>query len=57
MGITLCLAIPDKLVDERFKKSINKLPLLFFMMIINLFRMKGMNKKFTPTEKNGSSTR
>ena len=56
MGVTLCLAIPDKLVDDRFKKSINKLPLLFIMMIVNLFRMKGMNKKFVNTEKNGSST-
>ena len=56
MGITLCLAIPDKLVDEQFKKSINKLPLLFIMMVANLFRMKGMNKKFVTTEKNGSST-
>ena len=56
MGVTLCLAIPDKLVDDRFKKSINKLPLLFIMMAVNLFRMKGMNKKFVNTEKNGSST-
>ena len=56
MGVTLCLAIPDKLVDDRFKKSINKLPLLFIMMVVNLFRMKGMNKKFMNTEKNGSST-
>ena len=56
MGVTLCLAIPDKLVDDRFKKSINKLPLLFIMMVVNLVRMKGMNKKFVNTEKNGSST-
>ena len=56
MGVTLCLAIPDKLVDDRFKKSINKLPLLFIMMVVNLFQMKGMNKKFVNTEKNGSST-
>ena len=56
MGITLCLAIPDRLVDDQFKKSINKLPLLFLMMVINLFRMKGMNKKFVRTEKNGTST-
>ena len=56
MGVTLCLAIPDRLVDDRFKKSINKLPLLFIMMVVNLFRMKGMNKKFVNTAKNGSST-
>lgn len=51
VGITLCLAIPDKLVDDQFKKSITKLPLLFFMMVINLFRMKGAYRKFAHTEK------
>lgn len=51
MGITLCLAIPDKLVDEQFKKSINKLPILFIMMVLNHFRLKGESKKFTSTEK------
>ena len=56
MGVTLCLAIPNKLVDDQFKKSINKLPLLFVMMVVNLFRMKGMKKKFVNTKKNGSST-
>lgn len=28
MGVTLCLAIPNKLVDDQFKKSINKLPIV-----------------------------
>lgn len=51
LGITLCLAIPDKMVDENFKKSIHKLPILFFMMVINLFRLKGANTKFVHTEK------
>lgn len=48
-GITLCLAIPDYLVDDRFKKAIRKIPLLFIMMFLNLFRMKGVNKKFIHT--------
>lgn len=52
MGITLCLAIPDKMVDDDFKKSIHKLPVLFLMMIMNLFRLKGANSKFVHTEKN-----
>lgn len=51
IGVTLCLAIPDKMVDEEFKKSIRKLPILFVMMVINLFRMKGANSKFVHTEK------
>lgn len=55
IGITLCLAIPDKLVDDDFKKSIHKLPILFFMMVINLFRLKGANSKFVHTEKKNNS--
>lgn len=55
MGVTLCLAIPDKLVDEQFKKSINKLPILFIMMVLNHFRLKGESKKFTSTEKGASN--
>lgn len=52
MGITLCLAIPDKMVDDRFKKSVNKLPLLFILMVANIFRIRGASKKFVRTEKN-----
>lgn len=51
MGISLCLAIPDKLVDEQFKKSIYKLPLLFLMMVLNMFRLKGAYHKFVHTER------
>lgn len=54
MGISLCLAIPDKLVDEKFKKSIYKLPLLFIMMVVNLFRLKGANQKFVHTERSNT---
>ena len=45
------IVVPDKMVDEDFKKSINKLPKLFVMMVLNHFRLKGENKKFTSTEK------
>lgn len=51
IGITLCLGIPDKMVDDKFKKSIRKLPILFFMMVLNIFRIKGANSKFVHTEK------
>ena len=46
----LCIAIPDYLVNKQFKKAIIKVPLLAFMMFFNLFRMKGVNKKFIHTE-------
>ena len=54
MGISLCLAIPDQLVDEKFKKSIYKLPILFLMMVVNLFRIKGAYRKFVHTERSNS---
>ncbi|WP_321437495.1 glycosyltransferase [uncultured Bacteroides sp.] len=46
----LCMAIPDYLVNKPFKKAIIKVPLLAFMMFLNLFRTKGVNKKFIHTE-------
>lgn len=46
----LCLAIPDYLVDKKLEKAIRKIPILAFMMFINLFRLKGVNKKFIHTE-------
>ena len=51
IGITLCLGIPDKMVDDKFKKSINKLPALFCIMVFNMFRLKGGSKKFIHTRK------
>ena len=51
IGITLSLGIPDKMVDDAFKKSIRKLPVLFLSMVLNMFRIKGVNSKFIHTEK------
>lgn len=48
---TLSFAIPDYLVDRSFKKAISHAPLLGIMMFINLFRLRGVNKKFIHTEK------
>lgn len=48
---TLSFAIPDYLVDKPFKKAISHAPLLGIMMFINLFRLRGINKKFIHTEK------
>lgn len=55
IGITLCLGIPDKMVDDDFKRSIHKLPVLFLMMAMNLFRLRGANSKFVHTEKKYSA--
>ena len=39
IGITFSLAVPDYLVDKQFKKAIISLPILFFLMFLNLFRL------------------
>lgn len=48
--ITFSLAVPDYLVDHRFRKAIISLPILFLLMFLNLFRMKGATKEFIHTE-------
>lgn len=44
-------AIPGFLITKRNIRVINKLPVLFLLMFINLLRLKGANKKFIHTEK------
>ena len=48
--LALCMAIPDYLVNKQLKKAIWTVPLLAINMFFNLFRMKGVNKKFIHTE-------
>lgn len=54
--LTLCvafsLAVPDYLVDNRFRRAILSLPVLFLLMFFNIFRLKGANKEFIHTEHN-----
>lgn len=47
--ITFGLAIPKDMDNKALEKALVKLPLLFILMFINLFRMKGANKKFIHT--------
>ena len=44
------MAVPDYLVNKQLKKAIWMVPLLAINMFFNLFRMKGVNKKFIHTE-------
>jgi len=48
--LALCMAVPDYLVNKQLKKAIWMVPLLAINMFYNLFRMKGVNKKFIHTE-------
>lgn len=48
--ITFSIAVPDYLVDNKFRKAIVSLPILFILMFFNFFRLKGANKEFIHTE-------
>lgn len=50
IGFTFAFGIPDRLVSNDFKRAINRVPLLGLMMFANVFRIKGVNKKFIHTE-------
>lgn len=47
---TFSLAVPDYLVDEKFRKAILNIPILFLLMFFNFFRLRGANKKFIHTK-------
>lgn len=47
--VTFSIAIPDYLVDKRFRKAILSIPLLFLLMFFNFFRLRGANKEFIHT--------
>lgn len=50
LALTFSIAIPNYLVDIRFTKAIKSIPYLGLNMILNLFRLKGMSKKFIHTQ-------
>jgi len=49
---TLCLAIPRYLVNKDFFQALIKIPKLGVLMFMNLFRLRGVNKKFIHTDHN-----
>lgn len=48
--VTFSLAVPDYLVDNKFRKALLKIPILFLLMFFNFFRLKGANKEFIHTK-------
>ncbi len=48
---TFAMAVPDYLVTKENSRTIKRLPILFVLMFLNFFRMRGVNKKFIHTEK------
>jgi len=49
--LTFIVAIPDFLVTRRNMRAINRIPVIFILMFLNLFRTKGVNKRFIHTQK------
>lgn len=48
---SFAMAIPDFLLDKKLKKTFHKLPLVFAIMVFNILRIKGVNKKYIHTKK------
>lgn len=50
MAFILAFAVPDYLVDKRFKRAVKRVPWLALLMFFNLFRIRNANKTFIHTE-------
>ncbi len=50
--VSLCIAIPKSLWDKKLLTALFHIPLLASMIFVNIFRIRGANKKFIHTEKN-----
>lgn len=48
--LAMLIPVPKSLANKRLLKAIIKIPSLAFIMINNLFKLKGVNKKFIHTE-------
>lgn len=49
--LTLVISIPSFLRNKRTLMAIGRLPCIFLLMVLNLFRIRGVNSKFIHTEK------
>ena len=49
LGITFSVAVPDYLVDQKFRKAIASVPILFFLMFLNTRRI-GKKHTFSHTK-------
>ena len=57
LGLTLALAIPRNLYNRKLLKAIWQIPVLFALMFINFFRMKGAYNKFIHTDHEENKTK
>jgi len=47
--IAIAIAVPSKYVNDKLFSAVLKIPLIFFTMVLLLFKLKGANKKFIHT--------
>lgn len=47
--LAMAMAIPDYLVDKRFKRAMHKIPVMFVLMAANIFRIGSNKNKFIHT--------
>lgn len=48
--LTFVIASPDFITHKKNLKAVRKVPLIILLMFINLFRLRGVNKKFIHTD-------
>lgn len=51
LSLGFALALPDYLVDVKLMRAIKRVPVIFGLMVLNMFRLKGVNKNFIHTKK------
>lgn len=56
LGI-FAMCIPDNLVNKDFDRAIKNAPLMAVKMVLNMFRLQGLKKKFLHTEHNYTPSR
>lgn len=51
LTVALILATPNSMLSKRTLRALRKLPVVFLLMFINLFRVRGANRNFIHTSK------
>ena len=55
--VAMLVPVPSELMTGRLLRALMRIPVLAFIMIGNLFKLKGANKKFIHTEHEGSENK
>ncbi len=54
LGITLVAAVPKRYCTSRLAATLTSLPYTFYLMFLNLFKLRGANKSFIHTKHHGT---